>query len=155
MKQKTSNTRVFPILSFLSGFVALMCMFANLLNSDPSDGSGNVYVAMFGMKNDTYQVVVPLVIAFCLLLLLCIVSIVDAFMPTHKVYLALTELALGLASGILFFNAKGFYESANGFNLDLSQGSTWLGAGSICVIVFSFIGAAFALLGILSNRKKD
>ena len=154
--KKRSATRVFSVLAALSAFVAIMCMFANLFSEETNSAEGNIFVAMFGMKNSTYAVVLPLVIAFVLLILLVIVGIFGlALGDNGSKFIPFLVIALGLAAGILFFFPVKFYQMANPWFNPTEVGYASLGAGSICVIVFSFLAAAFGLLNLLVDHKGE
>lgn len=154
--KKRSTTRVFSVLAALSAFVAIMCMFANLFSEEIDSAEGNVFVAMFGMKNSTYGVVWPLVIAFVLLILLVIVGFFGlALGDAGAKFIPLLVIVLGLAAGILFFFPVAFYQQANPWWRPSDAGYASLGAGSICVIVFSFLSAALGLFNLLVDHKSE
>ena len=74
-----------------------------------------------------------------------------------KKVIPLIELVLGAGVGISFFFVINFFISSNGFNPEIfyaAHSEISLGAGSICVIVFSFIAAALALLNLVADSKK-
>ena len=158
--KKKSNTRVFSILAAISAFVAIMCMFADIFSEKVGSGEGNIFVAMFGMHNSEQYVVWPLVIGFCALILLVIVGFIGFVLgDAGKKFIPFIEIVLGLGVGISFFFAINFFVSCNAHiypSVDLFMKShleATLGAGSICVIVFSFIAAALGLLNIFVDAK--
>lgn len=141
--------------------VAIFCMFAAGFNEAMQSVRGDVFTIMFGTISSTgdgYNVVWPLVIGFVLLLLAFVVAIVGLFLgeDAGKI-VAVCEALLTAGAGILFLFAIQFYISANAgkiSDLDLT-GKTYLGAGSICVSVFSFLATATSLIGLLVMNKKD
>lgn len=157
--KKKSNTRVFSLLAALSAFVAIMCMFANIFDEKVDSGEGNIFVAMFGMHYTDQNVVWPLVIGFVVLMVLVLVGFAGFVLgDAGKKFIPFIEIVLGLGVGILFFFVIDFFVSANGLDKDVftkAHAEIGLGAGSICVIVFSFISAALGLLNLFVERKKD
>lgn len=161
--KKKSNTRVFSVLVALSAFVAIMCMFADIFSEKVGSPEGNIFVAMFGMHNSDYQVVWPLVISFCLLMLLVLTGFMGFMLgDAGKKIIPLIEIVLGIAAGVLFFFAIRFFYNANagycsGFDTYEhflnAHAEITLGAGSICVIVFSFFAAGLALLNFFAEAK--
>lgn len=157
--KKKSNTRVFSILVALAAFVAIMCMFADIFDEEVNSGEGNIFVAMFGMHYTDQVVVWPIVIGFVLLIALVLVGLAGFILAdAGKKFIPFIEIILGLGVGILFFFVVDFYFSANGISADQIQKaypSIGLGAGSICVIVFSFLAAALGLLNVLTDKKSE
>lgn len=157
--KKKSNTRVFSLLAALSAFVAIMCMFANIFDEKVNSGEGNIFVAMFGMHYSEQNVVVPLVLGFVALMILVIVGLTGFILgDAGKKFIPLIEIVMGLGIGILFFFVIDFFIAANGLDKDVfysSHAEIGLGAGTICVIVFSFISAALGFLNIFVDRKKE
>ena len=153
--KKRSNTRVFSVLVAIAAFVAIMCMFADLLSEEVASGEGNVFVAMFGMHGESYRVIWPLVGGFVALIVLVGVA-AFGFLAGDKAkkIIPLVEFVLGLAVGIFFFFAADIYVNINGLDALRNFGVT-LGAGSICVIVFSFLAAAIGALNFFVDRKSN
>ena len=152
--KKKSNTKVFSLLVAIAAFVAIMCMFANIFSEKVDSGEGNIFVAMFGMHNSSYNVVWPIVGGFVALIVLTLVGLTGFILAdSGKKVIPLIELVLGAGVGISFFFVINFFISSNGFN-PAAHSEISLGAGSICVIVFSFIAAALALLNLVADSKK-
>ena len=155
--KKKSNTRVFSILVAISAFVAIMCMFANIFSEKVDSGEGSLFVAMFGMHNSNCYVVWPIVAGFVGLIVLTIVGLVGFVLAdSGKKIIPVMELILGVAVGVLFFFVIDFFISSNGLDANVfyqAHSEISLGAGTICVIVFSFLSAALALLNIVVDSK--
>lgn len=161
--KKKSNTRVFSVLVALSAFVAIMCMFADIFAEKVASPEGNIFVAMFGMHNSDYQVIWPLVIAFCVLILLVITGFMGFMLgDAGKKFIPLIEIVLGVAAGVVFFFVIRFFYNANAVTCNFGSYDHFLnahpeislGSGSICVIVFSFFAAALAGLNFFTEAKK-
>ena len=156
--KKKSNTKVFSLLVAIAAFVAIMCMFANIFSEKVDSGEGGIFVAMFGMHNSSYNVVWPIVGGFVALIVLTLVGLTGFILAdSGKKVIPLIELVLGAGVGISFFFVINFFISSNGFNPEIfyaAHSEISLGAGSICVIVFSFIAAALALLNLVADSKK-
>ena len=156
--KKKSNTKVFSLLVAIAAFVAIMCMFANIFSEKVDSGEGSIFVAMFGMHNSSYSVVWPIVGGFVALIVLTLVGLTGFILAdSGKKVIPLIELVLGAGVGISFFFVINFFISSNGFNPEIfyaAHSEISLGAGSICVIVFSFIAAALALLNLVADSKK-
>lgn len=158
--KKKSNTRVFSILVALAAFVAIMCMFADIFDEEINSGEGNIFVAMFGMHYTGQAVVWPIVIGFVLLIALVLVGFAGFILAdAGKKFIPFIEIILGLGVGILFFFVVDFYFSANdeisADRIQKAYPGIGLGAGSICVIVFSFLAAALGLLNVLTDKKSE
>lgn len=159
--KKKSNTRVFSILVALAAFVAIMCMFADIFDEEIGSAEGNIFVAMFGMHSTNHYVVWPIVIGFVLLIALVLVGFAGFILAdAGKKFIPFIEIVLGIGVGILFFFVVDFYFAANSASVDTANISKaypgiGLGAGSICVIVFSFLAAALGLLNVLTDKKSE
>lgn len=155
--KKKSNTRVFSILAAASAFVAIMCMFANIFAEKVDSGEGNIFVAMFGMHNSECNVVWPIVGGFVALIILVLVGLVGFILgDSGKKVIPFIEIVLGIAIGVLFFFVIDFYIAASGddvSNFYAAHPEISLGAGTICVIVFSFLSAALGFLNIFADRN--
>ena len=155
MKTVKSPTRITSVFAFIFSFVAMMCMFADAFAGESGCARGNVYSVMFALQ-DGYNVVWPLIIGFicvCLVLLAAIGGFIIGEASGKTI--ALAEIVLGVAAGILFIFATLFYTSANPAVDMASTADSGLGAGSICVIVFSFLAAAFGAIDLLVHSKKN
>lgn len=156
--KKKSNTRVFSILVAISAFVAIMCMFANIFSEKVDSGEGNIFVAMFGMHNSNCYVVWPIVAGFVGLILLTIVGLIGFVLAdSGKKIIPVIELVLGVGTGVLFFFVIDFFIAGNGLDPNTfyaAHSEISLGAGTICVIVFSFLSAGLALLNLIVDSKK-
>lgn len=155
MKTVKSPTRITSVFAVIFSFVAMMCMFADAFAGESGCARGNVYSVMFALQ-DGYNVVWPLIIGFvcvCLVLLAGLGGFIIGEAAGKSI--ALAEIVLGVAAGILFIFAAMFYTSANPSVDMASTADSGLGAGSICVIVFSFIAAAFGAIDLLVHSKKQ
>lgn len=155
MKTAKSPTRITSVFALIFSFVAMMCMFADAFAGESGCARGNVYSVMFGLQ-DGYNVVVPLIIGFvavCLVLIAAIGGVLIGEAAGKSI--ALAEIVLGAAAGILFIFSILFYTSANPTVDMASTADSGLGAGSICVIIFSFLAAAFGAIDLLVHSKKN
>lgn len=154
--KKKSNTKVFSLLVAIAAFVAIMCMFADIFTEKGGSPEGSIFVAMFGMHNSSYSVVWPIVGGFVALIVLTLVGLAGFILAdSGKKVIPLIELVLGVGVGVLFFFTINLFASCNNFkDFYAAHSEIALGAGTICVIVFSFIAAALALLNLVADSKK-
>ncbi len=157
MKKSHSLPRILCALAFVCALVAFFCNFAPAF-SEGSYGStrGNLFNVIYGMEGGNFRyVVIPLVIAMCLLSLLVIVSVVGFALgeKAHKIIGGCIFL-LGVATGVLYLLSIQFYISTNGIDPDASLPIEGLGAGSICVAVFAFASAFIGFLIVMFGKKK-
>lgn len=167
--KKRNASKILLVIAGLFALIGLFCMFANAFyegdTSTDAQVRNNVFWIMFGWESKNGQtggsVVVPLVVAFTMLL----VTIILPFfaIPLKKkgtTIICLCEAALSIATGVLFFFTVDFYVAANPqwfttHTID-ATGITSIGPGCICVIVFSFLAAASAILAcLLANNKQE
>lgn len=139
------------ILAAVAVFVLFSTAFGATADSVPSV-RGNLFYVMFGDSDAGYSAVAGLVVAFCLLIVGFLSSLVGAFMPGK---LALAPFALSFlslaAAGVLFIFAPQLYIAANTIS-PMAEDIT-LGTGCICAIVFSFAPALLSLYGSYSAFK--
>ena len=155
MKTVKSPTRITSVFAFIFAFVAMMCMFADAFAGESGCARGNVYSVMFALQ-DGYNVVWPLIIGFvcvCLVLLAAIGGFIIGEAAGKSI--ALAEIVLGVGAAVLFIFSILFYTSANPTVDMASTADSGLGAGSICVIVFSFLAAGFGAIDLLVHSKKN
>ena len=155
MKTVKSPTRITSVFAFIFSFVAMMCMFADAFAGESGCARGNVYSVMFALQ-DGYNVVWPLIIGFvcvCLVLIAAIGGFIIGEAAGKSI--ALAEIVLGVGAAVLFIFSTMFYTSANPAVDMASTADSGLGAGSICVIVFSFLAAAFGAVDLLVHSKKN
>ena len=155
MKTVKSPTRITSVFAFIFSFVAMMCMFADAFAGESGCARGNVYSVMFALQ-DGYNVVWPLIIGFvcvCLVILAAIGGFIIGEAAGKSI--ALAEIVLGVAAAVLFIFSTMFYTSANPTVDMASTADSGLGAGSICVIVFSFLAAGFGAIDLLVHSKKN
>ncbi|MBR5750240.1 MAG: hypothetical protein IKX82_01135 [Bacilli bacterium] len=155
MKTVKSPTRITSVFAFIFSFVAMMCMFADAFAGESGCARGNVYSVMFALQ-DGYNVVWPLIIGFvcvCLVVLAAIGGFIIGEAAGKSI--ALAEIVLGVGAAVLFIFSILFYTSANPTVDMASTADSGLGAGSICVIVFSFLAAAFGAIDLLVHSKKN
>ena len=155
MKTVKSPTRITSVFAFIFSFVAMMCMFADAFAGESGCARGNVYSVMFALQ-DGYNVVWPLIIGFvcvCLVLLAAIGGFIIGEAAGKSI--ALAEIVLGVGAAVLFIFSIMFYTSANPTVDMASTADSGLGAGSVCVIVFSFLAAGFGAIDLLVHSKKN
>ncbi len=154
MKKVRSATRIISVFVLIFAFVAMMCMFANAFDGEAGCARGNVFSVMFALK-DGYNPVWPLIIGFAGVSLLMIGALAGLLIgEAAGKTLAFVEIGLGLVAGVLFLFSMMFYSGANP-NVDMaSTADNSLGAGSICVSIFSFVCAGLGVMDLLIHNKK-
>lgn len=152
--KKRSATRIISVFVLIFAFVAFMCMFASAFDGEAGCARGSVWSVVFGLQ-EGYNPVWPLIIGFVGVVLLLIAALGGiAIGEAAGKTLALSEIAIGVIVGVLFLLSMVFYGATNP-NVDMaSTADNALGAGSICVSIFSFICAAFGVMDILVHNKK-
>lgn len=166
--KKRNATKILLIIAALFVIIGIFCMFADaFFEGDQDTGMNprnNVFWIMFGTETKNgqtgYSVTVPLVIDFCLLLLAAIIPFFS--IPLKKKgtsIVCIIEAILTITVGVMFFFAVDFFVAANpqwftSHSIN-DTGVTTIGTGCICVIVFSFLAAACAILGLLLANKKE
>ncbi len=155
MKKNTINKTIGLFIALFT-MIAIFVMFAPAFDSSSySSVTGNVFQAMFGMMYDTYPVVWPLVLGFVALCLAFIISFGALALDGKRVKLLyLIELVLLIGAGVIFLFSVKFYDAAHAPETLASLSEDGLGAGTICVVVFSFISAAISAGGLLANKKE-
>ena len=156
MKKTRSLPRILNALVAIAALVAFFCNFAPTFSTDyHSSVHGNLFNSIYAYGLcEGYNIVTPLVIAMSTLSLLLIMSIVGFILgDKHHKLIALIEIVLAIATGVLYLLTWNFFSSANGVDL-ASTGETGLGAGPICVSVFSFVAAFLSFLIIAMGKKK-
>jgi len=154
MKKTRSATRIISVFVLIFAFVAMMCMFADAFDGESGSPRGNVYSVMFALQ-DGYNLVWPLIIGFigvCLLILAALTGLVIGELSGKT--LAFSEIGIGAIVCILFLFSMVFYAGANPIVDMASTADNSLGAGTICVSVFSFICAALGVVDLLVHKQK-
>ena len=155
MKTVKSPTRITSVFALIFSFVAMMCMFADAFAGESGCARGNVYSVMFALQ-DGYNVVWPLIIGFIAICLAIVTAIGGVLIgEASGKTIAIAEILLGLIAGIIFIFSILFYTSANPTVDMASTADSGLGAGSICVIIFSFLAAGFGVIDLLVHSKKN
>lgn len=149
--KKTNTNKILILLSNLAVIIGIFCMFAAAFNEDGGSVRGSVFQVMAPLSETGYHLVVPLVIGLTILLLSVVLGFLSLVLDNKKLKFAAGVLiVLDLAGAVLFFLTPTFYMAANPEigNLDLT-GATSLGAGPICVGVFTILGALLSLISIV------
>jgi hypothetical protein len=150
MKQKKDATNTLLMLVMaIAATVALFVLFADAFQ-DPTRGTG--FTAMFYSYSANRNAVPGMIAAFVLLIIAIILPFASPlFASQGKVFIYGAEFVFLAAAGVLFLFAPAFYKASNNitYNYDIT-----LGGGLISSITFAFIGAAFALLGVLHAKKE-
>lgn len=134
--------------------VAVFCGFASAFDGDSGNSRGTLYTAMFGLEDGVNRnIVVPLMVAFIVLCLLFFVALAGFILgDKYGKIIGVICLIGGIAVGVMFLLTMNFYSLANDVNLTRTD-ETSLGAGPICVSVFSFLAAFFGGLDLLASKK--
>jgi hypothetical protein len=150
MKQKKDATNTLLMLVMaIAAIVALFVLFADAFQ-DPTRGTG--FAAMFYSYSANRNAVPGMIAAFVLLIIAIVLPFVSPlFAPQGKVFIYGAEAVLLAVAAVLFLFAPAFYKASNNitYNYDIT-----LGGGLISSITFAFIGAAFALLGVMHAKKE-
>ena len=137
----------------LMAAVAVFVLFSYAFN-DSQDLNYNglsVFSAMFGNTDRKLYCVHGLIVAFSLELAGFVFAIVAGIFKgkMSSLLFGLTFIFL-LVAGILFLNGVNLYNSVNAYH---GADTMTLGSGSICTVVFAFVGALLSLYGTYSNWK--
>jgi len=155
MRKTRSVPRILAALMAICFFVAVFCGFASAFDGDSGNSRGTLYTAMFGLEDGLNRnIVVPLMVAFIFLCLFVFVALAG-FILGDKYSKIIGALCLigGVTIGVMFLLTMNFYIAANEVDLTRTD-ETSLGAGPICVAVFSFIAAFFGGLDLLVSKKQ-
>jgi len=149
MKQKKDAVSVFLLaVTILMAAIALFVLFGNAFQ-DEARFSG--FYAMFGDTTNNRQAVPGLIAGFVIYLVAIVLPLTSGLFDSKgKMFVYGLETLLLIGAGVLFLFSVQLYSAAN--NISYSAELT-LGTGTICSIVFAFIGAAFSALALLRSKK--
>ena len=137
----------------LMAAVAVFVLFAYAFNDsqDLNYNGASVFTAMFGNSDRRLGAVPGLIVAFSFELTGFVLAIAAGIFrgKISSLLFALT-FAFLLTAGILFLNGVNLYNSVNAYH---GADSMSLGSGSICTVIFAFVGALLGLYGAYSNWK--
>jgi amino acid transporter len=154
MKTNQSSKIVAGLIALFT-LIAFFTMFAPAFASSAfQSANGNIFAVTFGNSDKNLPLIPLFVVAFALLITSFILSFGGLVLTSKSAMLLyVVEFVLTLAVGVIFLFAVKIFNGAhpNTSLADLSEDS--LGAGSICVIVFSFISALLSLVGCYLNRS--
>ena len=154
--KKNQTNRIMSLLGALSSFIAFFCLFAVAFTEEVISVRGNLFQVMFPSSSSGYAYVYPLIAGMVFIILAFFLSLMAIFMSekVQKIFGVINGVLL-IAAGILFLMTITFYLMANP-NIDLSlTGETSLGAGPICVAIFSFLGAIFNLAMLFLGKNNE
>ncbi len=137
----------------LMAAVAVFVLFSYAFNDsqDLNYNGASVFTAMFGNTDRRIGAVAGLIVAFSFALVGFVLAIAaGVFKGKLSALLFGLTFAFLLAAGILFLNGANLYNAVNPYT---GQDSISLGSGSICTVVFAFVGALLSLYGAYSNWK--
>jgi hypothetical protein len=150
---KKPASKVLSSLIAVFAIVAIFVEYAPAFDEETAPVLGSVFTVMFGSTSKNLAVIVPLVIAFCALLLGFIIMGVSLLMNGNALKACfLAEAILFIGAGVLFLMTPNFYSAANGANSMVSVKG--LGSGTICTAVFAFLAGAISLAGLLVAKKE-
>ena len=150
---KKPASKVLSSLIAIFAIVAIFVEYAPAFDEETAPVLGSVFTVMFGNSSKNLAVIVPLVIAFCALLLGFIIMAVGLLMNGKALTACfLAEAVLFIGAGVLFLMTPNFYVAANGANSMVSVKG--LGSGTICTAVFAFLSGAVSLIGLLVSKKE-
>lgn len=153
----SKKTNVFlGLATAVMALVAIFVLFSTAFGDEIGDPSvrGNVFYIMFGSEKRSLNMVPGLIVAFSLLLLGTLTSLISALLKgkAASIGFAITLIAL-VAAGVLFILAPNMYASANNLSSLTSAKELTLGPGLLCGAIFSFLGALLSLYGTYSSFK--
>lgn len=137
----------------LMAAVAVFVLFSYAFNDTQDLGynGASVFTAMFGNKDRNLGAVPGLILAFSFELAGFVFGITAGiFKGKLSALLFGLTFAFLLTAGILFLNGVNLYNGVNAYH---GMDSISLGSGSICTVVFAFVGALLSLYGAYSNWK--
>ena len=149
MKQKKDAVSVFLIVAtVLMAAIALFVLFGDAFQ-DQARFSG--FYAMFGDAANNRQPVPGLITGFALYLAALAVPFTSPLFDNKgKMFIFGLETLLLAGAGVLFLFSVKLYSAANSVSY---SAELTLGTGTICSIVFAFIGAALSALAFLRSKK--
>lgn len=155
--KKSSITKIIGVLVIILAIVAIFCMFATAFNG--MGERGNVFKVIFGDTDHYYKPVWIGIVSFGLLVLGVLCAGVAVALPKEKAKLVfIADLLVLAAAGTLMFFLKKSYISANsgipGVSTDFWE-DVKLGAGPICVAIFSYLAGVFSFIGFALSKKED
>jgi len=149
MKQKKDAVSVFLVaITILMAAIALFVLFGNAFQ-DEARFSG--FYAIFGDATNNREPVPGLIAGFVLYLVAIILPLTSGiFDKKGKLFVFGLETLVLVGAGVLFLFSVQLYSAANhiSYSADLT-----LGTGTICSLVFAFIGAAFSAIAFLRSKK--
>jgi hypothetical protein len=150
------NRKVNAILGLgvaLMSAIAIFVLFSYAFNDsqDLNYNGQSVFTAMFSSVTYNKPAVPGLIVAFSLEIAAFVFAIVAGILSgkASSLTYALTFVFL-LVAGILFLNAWNLYCASIPYS---GKDSVTIGSGTICSVVFAFIGAVLSLYGAYSNFK--
>lgn len=156
MKKNTSNKIVSGFV-IVFALVAIFVLYSACFSSGKVTSSyGSCFDVMFSTGVSDKNAMVPLMIGgFACLLLTVILSFAGFILEKKQMVLLLSIIAvLLIANAVIFLFSVNIWEAVQGTSLVDTKDNA-LGSGSVCTIVFSFLGAATSLIGIYLNLKKE
>ncbi|MCR4562082.1 MAG: hypothetical protein K5694_02620 [Bacilli bacterium] len=155
--KNSSSRNVIAVFTIIFAVVAVFVMFAPAFHSNNYGTTlGSVFHVMFGNESAKYAPLPLLIVAFIFAVIGALVALSEFFLEgkNRKIVLA-SEAIIFLAVGTVFFFIRPIFSATNHVDLDLID-ETGLGAGTICVIIFSYLAAAINLLGLaLEGKNKN
>jgi len=149
MKQKKDVVSAFlAAVAILMAAIALFVLFGNAFQ-DEARFSG--FYVMFGDAANNRQAVPGLIAGFVLYLVAIILPLTSGLFDNKgKMFVYGLETLLLVGAGVLFLFSVQLYSAANhiSYSADLT-----LGTGTICSLVFAFIGAAFSAIALIRSKK--
>jgi hypothetical protein len=153
MKTNQSSKIVAGLIALFT-LIAFFTMFAPTFSSSRyQSANGNIFAVTFGDSDKNLAMIPLFVVSFALLITAFVLSFGGLVLSgKNAMLLYIVELALTVAVAVIFLFAVQIYNNAHPDTslADLSEDS--LGAGSICVIVFSLVSSALSLVGCYLNR---
>lgn len=137
----------------LMSAVAVFVLFSYAFNDTQNLGynGASVFAAMFGNDSRNLGAVPGLIVGFSFELVGFVFGITAGiFKGKISALLFGLTFAFLLAAGIIFLNGVSLYNGVNAYH---GMDTISLGSGSICTVVFAFVGALLSLYGAYSNWK--
>lgn len=156
LMKKNPVNKIVSALVIVFALVAIFVLYsacfagANKLSSS----YGSCFDVMFSTGLSDNNAVVPLMIVGFVCLVVAALFAFAGFVLERKqmIVLLLVLAALLIANAVIFLFSVQIWEAVQGMSLSNTRDNA-LGSGTICTIVFSFLGAATALVGVYFNVK--
>jgi len=155
MKKNPVN-KIVSALVIVFALVAIFVLYSACFSgaNKLSSSYGSCFDVMFSTGLSDKNAVVPFMIVGFVCLIVAVLLAFAGFVLERKqmIVLLLVLAALLVANAVIFLFSVQIWEAVQGISLSNTRDNA-LGSGAICSIIFSFLGAATALVGVYFNAK--